>query len=184
MDSYLSYVGVAGSAVSMLTTCYFWLVRMKQERPCLRPYLVDKELFLGASRDDNRQIGVKLGIIVANYSVLPNAILGARLWARTHDAWQEVGGLAFDKATPQPFNVAPLQTVLLRLNGSLWFAYQDALEEGSKTVANYVAHHLRQPLQWKLELRQLNDRVDTHVLTAGADAGCAKPELRIVAPAA
>ena len=165
MESYLSYLGFIGSAASMLTTLYFWFVRMRQEQPCLKPYLADKEFFLGLGRDEVRQIGLKVGVIVANYSVLPNAILGARLWVRLQSGWQEVGTLAFDKQTPQPFNIPPLQTVLLRLTGALAFTYEDALEEGSKTTANYLSRHLAQPLEMKLELRHLNDRVDAHVLT-------------------
>ena len=102
MESFLSYAGVAGSAVSMLTTLYFWLVRMRKEMPCLRPYLIDKEFFLGNSRDNVRQIGVKVGVIVANYSVLPNAILGARLWVRVKDGWQEVGHLEDGDPSNQP----------------------------------------------------------------------------------
>src|SRR5215467_7462186 len=117
MDSLGTYIGYAGSAVSMLTTLYFWHVRMRNERPNLSPHLVDKEFFLGMSRDGVRQIGVKAGFVVANQSVLPNAILGARLWVRTRTDWQEVGNLAFDKQTPQPFNLPSLQTVLLRLTG-------------------------------------------------------------------
>src|ERR1700730_11674119 len=119
MESYVSYLGFAGSAISLLTTMYFWFIRMRQEQPCLKPYLADREFFLGLGRDEVRQLGVKAGIIVANYSVLPNAILGARLWVRVHDGWKEAGQLAFDKQTPQPFNIPPLQTVLLRLTGTL-----------------------------------------------------------------
>jgi hypothetical protein len=165
MESYLSYVGFAGSAVSMITTLYFWFVRMRLEQPCLKPHLADQEFFLGLNRDGVRQIGLKAGVIVANYSVLPNAILGVRLWIRLNDGWQEVGQLAFDKQTPQPFNLSPLQTVLLRLAGTLSLPYQDALEEGSKTTANYLGRFVVQPLEMKLELRHLNEQADAHVLT-------------------
>jgi len=164
MEDYLSYAGAAGSAVSMATTLYFWLVRMRKEKACLKPYLADTEFFLGNSRDGVRQIGLKLGIIVANYSVLPNSILGVRMWVRLQEGWQLVGILTFDKQTPQPFNIPSLQTVLLRLNGTLTFLYQDALEEGSKTTSNYLSGFVVQPLEIKLELRQLNEIVDTHVL--------------------
>jgi hypothetical protein len=178
MESYLSYAGFLGSAVSMMTTLYFWLVRMRQERPCLKPYLTDKELFLGLSRDGVRQIGLKVGVIVANYSVLPNAILGARLWIRLRDSWQEVGNLAFDKQTPQPFNIPPLQTVLLRLTGTLSFPYQDALEEGNKALANYLSTFVALPLEMKIEFRQLSDRLESHVLTVPAemDKQASKPQ--------
>jgi hypothetical protein len=184
MESYLTYAGFVGSAISTLATLYFWLVRMRQERPCLKPYLVDKEFFLGQGRDDLRQIGVKAGIIVANYSVLPNAILGARLWVRLREGWHEVEQLAFDKQTPQPFNLPPLQTVLLRLTGALSFPYQDALEEGSKTTANYLNAFVMQPLEMKLELRHLNERVNAHVLTMQADRQGSAPRAPSLSSAA
>jgi hypothetical protein len=166
MDSFMSMFGFCGSIFSTLATGYFWMVRMRQERPCLKPYFADKEFFLGVSRDGVRQVGVKLGVIVANYSVLPNAILGARLWLRTHDGWQELGNVAFDKQTAQPFNLPPLTTVLLRLTGTLSFPYQDALEQGNQTLGNYARHFLSQPREFKIELRRLHDRADTHVLLA------------------
>jgi hypothetical protein len=183
MTDYLSYAGAAGSAVSMLTTLYFWFVRMRKEQPCLKPFVADKEFFLGNSRDGVRQIGVKLGIIVANYSALPNAILGARLWIRQTNGWLAVEHLEFDKQTPHPFNVPPLQTVLLRLTGTLSFAYQDALEEGNKTVANYLNAFGTQPVEMKLELQHLNDHADIHVLTF-AKAETATPAVRIWSAAA
>ncbi|HZZ80067.1 MAG TPA: hypothetical protein VFE62_16255 [Gemmataceae bacterium] len=163
MDSYISYLSYAGSAVSMLTTLYFWHVRMRNERPSLSPHLVDKEFFLGMSRDGVRQIGIKAGFVVANHSVLPNAILGARLWVHETEAWQEVGNLGFDKQTPLPFNMPPLQTILLRLAGTLSFPYDDSLEQGSKTAANYLEAYLAQPLELRLELRHLT-RSDSYVL--------------------
>jgi hypothetical protein len=169
MDSYVSYVSFAASTVSLLATSYFWLVRMRREQPCLEPYVADKEFFLGLGRDGVRQIGLKFGVIVANYSLLPNAILGARLWVRLHDGWQEAGHLTFDKQTPQPFNIPPLQTVLLRLTGTLSFPYQDSLEEGSKTAANYMNASVAQPIELNLELRHLNHRADEYVLTFPAD---------------
>src|SRR5262249_30600956 len=129
MESVFSHLSMVGSAVSMAATLYFWLVRMRREKPCLKPYLADPEVYLGLSRDDVRRIGVKVGIIVANYSVLPNAVLGARLWIRRADGgWLEAGNVAFDKQTPQPFNVSPLHTVMLRLTAALSFPFQDALE--------------------------------------------------------
>jgi hypothetical protein len=184
MESYLSYVGVAGSAVSMMTTLYFWLVRMRREQPCLMPYLADKEFFLGISRDGVRQLGVKAGVIVANHSILPNALLGARLWVRVSDGWQEVGNLAFDKQTPLPFNIPPLQTALVRLTGTLSFPYTDALEEGSKTTANYRNEFLSQPLEMKLELRHLSERAQAHVLTCQGEDGRAAQEPRLYSSAA
>ena len=165
MESFMSMAGFFGSIFSTLATAYFWLVRMRQEKPCLVPHFVDKEFFLGLGRDQARQIGVKLGVVVANYSVLPNAILGARLWLRVPEGWQELGNVAFDKQTSLPFNLPPLQTVLLRLNATLTFPYQETLEDGNKTVGNYLGRFLTQPRQFKIALRRLGDRTDEHVLT-------------------
>jgi hypothetical protein len=165
MESYMSYISFAGSAITMLTTLYFWLVRVRREQPQIKPYLADREFFLGVCREGARQIGVKVGVIAANYSILPNAILGARLWIRLRDGWQSVDHVAFDKQTPQPFNLSPMQTVLLRLGGTLTLPYQDDLEQGSKTMSNYMDRFIAQPLEMKLELRHLHDRADVHRLT-------------------
>ncbi|MFL5330345.1 MAG: hypothetical protein ACJ8C4_15700 [Gemmataceae bacterium] len=165
MESYLAYFGAVGSVASMLATLYFWVVRVRREQPSLKPYLIDKEFFLGNSRDGVRQVGIKIGLVVANYSALPNAILGARMWIRLKKASQKVAHLKFDLQTPQPFNLSPLNTALLRLTGTLSFPYRDDLEAGGATLTNYLTEFLAQPLRLKLELQHLNDRVDVAVLT-------------------
>jgi hypothetical protein len=171
MESLVAYIGVAGSAASMLTTMYFWMVRVRKEQPCLKPYLSDKETFLGLSRDGIRQIGLKIGFIVVNQSVLPNVILGARVSIRLKDGWQEVGNLAFEKQAPQPFNLSPLQAVLLRLSGTLTFPYVDALEGSSAAATKYLDAFVADPWQIKLELRHLSNRVDSYVVNVTPDKG-------------
>src|SRR5262245_51289707 len=164
MDSFITFFSFSASLFSSLATAYFWLVRAQKERPCLKPHFADKEFFLGNSRDGVRQIGLKLGLIVANYSSLPNSILSARLWARLPEGWHELTNVAFDKQTPQPFNVPSLQTVLLRLNATLSFPYQDELEEGNKTVGNYLNRFLTPSREIRIELRRLGDEADVHTL--------------------
>jgi hypothetical protein len=164
MEDYMPYIGLAGSVLSAMATFYFWLVRMRQERPCLKPYLVDRDFFLGLGRDNVRQIGMKAGIIVANHSVLPNALLRIQLWIRLRDGWREVEHLAFDQQTPQPFNIPPMQTVLLRVTGSLSFPYQEAIEGDSKAVVNYLNRFVVQPVEMKIELQHLQTRADAQVL--------------------
>jgi hypothetical protein len=184
MESYLTYLGAAGSAASMLATFYFWLVRMRREKPCLKPFLLDKEFFLGLGNAEVRQMGLKIGVIVANYSVLPNAVIDARLSMRLRDGWHDVERLAFDKTTAQPFNIAPLQTVLLRMNGVLSFPCNDALEEGNKTAANYLTAFVAQPLTLRLELRHLDQRADSYLLTMPAEESNAVTGTRPIARAA
>jgi hypothetical protein len=169
MESLISYLGVAGSAASMLMTLYFWTVRARKEQPCLKPFLADKEIFLGLSRDGIRQLGLKLGFIVVNQSLLPNVILGVRAWVRLKDGWQEIGNFVLDKQTPQPLNVAPQQAVLLRLTGTLTFPYTDALEGTSAAAAKYMDAFVASAWQVKLDLQHLDNRIDTYVLKAAPE---------------
>lgn len=162
MESLLSYASISGSVFSTIATFYFWLVKARGERPNLKPYAVDREFFLGAMNAEMRQIGFKVGLVVANYSTLPNSILKAKLQVKGRgDRWIDVTGLTFDKQTPLPFNLPPLHTTLLRLNGTLTFPYAASLEEGNKALGNYVREHLAEPRMLRLELHSLNNRVDT-----------------------
>jgi hypothetical protein len=161
METLLAVASFGGSVFSTLATFYFWLVRARGERPNLKPYAIDREFFLGASNPQTRQIGFKLDLVVANYSTLPNALIKAKLQLRGRgENWVDVGGLAFDKQTPLPFNLPSLTTVLLRLNGTLSFPYAPALEDGNKTVGNYLRENLAEPRVARIELHSLNDRVD------------------------
>src|SRR5262245_8341409 len=162
MESLIAYASFSGSVFSTVATFYFWLVKARAERANLKPTLVDREFYLGTSNPETRQIGVKLGLVVANYSTLPNALRKAKLQCRGRaQTWLDVGGLAFDKQTPLPFNLPPLHTVLLRLNGALSFPYAPTLEDGNKTMANYLREHLAEPRTVRVELHSLNNRVDT-----------------------
>src|SRR6478735_426669 len=82
MDSYVAYASFVGSAFSTVATAYFWFVRARGERPNLKPYLVDREFFLGAMTPDSRHIGLKVGLVVANCSTLPSALLKATMQVR------------------------------------------------------------------------------------------------------
>jgi hypothetical protein len=155
-----------GTALSFLWTGYFWLVRVKRERPDLRPYLADQEWFLGSTVGETRQVGVKLGVIVANYSSLPNALIGVRLWLRSRDRrWVPIEGLAFDPKTPLPFNVPAMQTVLVRLTGRVAFPSTNDIEGDSTTLAKYLERYAAKPREIGVELRGLRDYLSTAELT-------------------
>jgi len=163
MDA-MTMLSVAGSSFSTIATGYFWLVRNRRERPHLRPHLADREMFLSNGGADQRGVGLKLGLIVANYSLLPNALLGVNLAAATRaGGWLAVENVAFDKQTPLPFNLPSMQTVMLRLNGYLHFPTRPELEEG-KVLGNYVNHYLTDPRQMRVTLIGLNGYTHTHTL--------------------
>lgn len=176
----MSMTSLAGSVFSTACTAYFWLVKVRREQPLLRSQLADREIFLGNGGTEVRQIGLKVGLIVANYSLLPNALLGARLWIKQRDGhWQETQNLSFDKQTPLPFNLPTLQTVLLRLNGTVSFPTSAALEEAgtsNKILTAYTEHYLAEPRELRVELQGLNDRKHREVLTYAA-----KPAVRAAA---
>jgi hypothetical protein len=127
----LTGVSLAGATFSTATTVYYWFVKVRGERPKLSCELADRELFLGAMTDQQRQIGLKLGLVVANGSVLPNAVLGVRLWVKRREGdWQEAEKVAIDKATVRPMNVPAMHTAYLLVIGTLTFPLTAELEQG------------------------------------------------------
>jgi hypothetical protein len=156
-----------GSALTFLWTGYFWLVRVKRERPDLRPHLADHEVFLGNTVGETRQIGIKIGLVVANYSSLPNALLGIRLWLRKRDSgWMPIEGVTYDAKTPLPFNVPAMQTVLVRIAGRVSFPTADEIEGTPTTLTNYLDWHSVTPREFGVELRGLRDYFATAEVVA------------------
>jgi hypothetical protein len=155
----MSLGSLAGSVFSTVCTAYFWFVKVRRERPLLRSHLADREFFLGNGGGDTRQIGVKVGIVVANCSLVPNALLGAQLAVRgRRGQWFDIPNLSFDKQTPLPFNIPTMQTVLLRLNGTLTLPALPQLEEGSasKILQAYLQHYLADPREIRIQLHALS----------------------------
>ncbi|HYV34262.1 MAG TPA: hypothetical protein VE988_01075 [Gemmataceae bacterium] len=120
MDVVIRYLSLAGSVFSTLITVYFWFVKWRRELPNLKAYIVDREIFLGNMTAEQRQLGLKFGIIVANYSYLPNALLGVRLALKLQgeNKWLDVEDVTYDQQTPMPFNLPGLQTALVRVNAA------------------------------------------------------------------
>ncbi|MFT3878328.1 MAG: hypothetical protein QM703_01555 [Gemmatales bacterium] len=159
---WLPIVSLAGSVFSTACTGYFWFVKVRKEQPNLKSYLHDHDLFLGNGYGDTRGIGLNVNVIVANYSSLPNAIVGVKLAVKLRDGnWQPVTGVTCDKSAPLPLNISPLQTSLLRLNGRLTFVALEELEKQRDVVGAYSKHYLAQPLEFQVELQSLNNRVES-----------------------
>jgi hypothetical protein len=169
MEALVPYAGLVGSVFSTVLTVYFWLLKANRERPNLQGFPADRELFLGNRATGKRQIGVKLGAVVANYSTLPNAILSVAVAVKQKDGiWLPLEDVTFDKQTPLPCNVPSLQTVLLRVMGRANFANVDALEQGGNILGNYLNHYFTSPREFRVELRALNDRTFTATLAYAA----------------
>jgi hypothetical protein len=163
----VSLVSLVGAAFSTVTTVYYWFVRARGERPNLKAELVEREWFLGAGTAEKRQLGFKLGLVVANGSTLPNAVLGIRLWVKQREGkWLEAEHVVLDKSTPQPCNLPALQTGYIVVNGNLTFPTLQELEQGgNKALVAYADHFLASPRTFRVELKGLNDRRFTNVIT-------------------
>ena len=171
MDALVPYIGLVGSVFSTVLTVYFWLVKAQRERPNLQGFPAERELFLGNQTAGKRHIGVKLGLVIANYSTLPNAILSVGMAVKQRDGtWLPLEDVTFDKQTPPPCNVPSLQTVLLRVIGRANVAGVDALEQGGNVLGNYVNHYFTSPREFRLDLHALNDRVFNATLSYASSA--------------
>jgi hypothetical protein len=95
------------SVGSLAVTGYFWLVRVRSERPRLKTHFVGLvKIDSARSFDSTWDPIVVLRVAVLNLSTLPNVVLGARGWVQLADgSWAaadaRIGGGA------DAFNVAP-----------------------------------------------------------------------------
>lgn len=171
LNHLLTLVSLAGAVLSGAGTAWFWLVRSRGERPQLACELAGHEFYLGDGRQESRMLGLRLKLIVANDSTLPNAVLGARGWVALADGgWQELAPLAFDCDTPRPVNMPPLQTALVTVNGYLTFPAGEETERRTahETLKAYADRHLADPRWVRVELRGMKDRSFAATLRWGA----------------
>lgn len=165
MPSDISMMSLAGSAFSTACTAYFWFVKARRERPDLSAHLLQHEFFLSLGKTDTRLIGCTLGVIYANNSILPDAVLGLRLWVKTTSGgWKLMEDVICDSSTALPLNLPPQQTCLLRLTGQLHYARDAELENESNIAAAYLREHVAVPREFKLETLGLNDHVSTEIM--------------------
>jgi hypothetical protein len=131
---------------------------VRRERPNLSAYFGGHEFFLGNGGAETRQIGLKVGVIVANASVLPDALLGVRVWLHAADgSWLTPERTVIDAQTPLPSNLAALHTTMVRTTSYFRFPTRPELEDGRPLPA-YVGHYLPNPGRVRVELLGLNDR--------------------------
>lgn len=180
--TWMSIMSLTGSIFSTTCTGYFWFVKVRREQPNLKCFLHDHDLFLGNGRGDTRGIGMNVNVIVANYSTLPNAVLGVKLSVKLKEGqWQPLTGVTCDKGSPLPLNINPLQTTILRLSGRLTFATVDEAESQRDIVGAYGKNYLIQPLEFQIELTSLNNRVESSQLRSEAKEKEATIGLKIAA---
>jgi hypothetical protein len=165
MPAEASLLSLAGSVFSTACTAWFWFVRVRRERPNLTAHLLEHEFFLAHGTGERRSIGCKLAVVLANNSILPDAILGARVSVRTAaGTWLPLEGLVCDASAPLPINLPPQQTGIIRLAGRVSFALS-ADAEGTRTaLQTYLQQNLASPIQIQVETLGLHDSTSTFTL--------------------
>jgi hypothetical protein len=187
MEGISSYLSFAVSLSSALFTFYFWIVKSRMERPRLECYPVEPDLsgHAATSSGDPIKLSFEPKIIVANYSSLPNAVLGATVWVRDRDCCWLPTHAMIDASTPLPLNLAPMQTTRLNLRVTIEVP---AIPQGEKcrntneTFALYRGTALPDNLEMRIELTGLCRRVFTSSLHyQPREMGEATARLRLVA---
>jgi hypothetical protein len=154
---WIGFVSLTGSVLSTIFTLYFWLVRVRNERPKVRLFATGCSFDLSSRRGDERFLPFRVDVIAANCSVLPNAILKAVLRWQTRDgAWEErnVNTLAM------PINLPASHTVLLPFTGMLKLGHADVVEKSeqrSEIIRSHLAHWFTDPPVFQVELWTLQD---------------------------
>jgi hypothetical protein len=164
MEGISSYLSFAVSLSSALATFYFWVVKARMERPRLTCYAAEPHLggHAVSSCSDPVTLAFEPKVIIANYSTLPNAVLGATVWVRHRDnGWLPTRAM-IEGATALPLNLAPMQTTRLNLRVTIELP---AIPQGEKcrntneTFALYRATMLPDQLEVRVELTGLCSRV-------------------------
>jgi hypothetical protein len=167
MDELIKYASLAGSVFATLSTFYFWFVRANAERPNLKAHRIaplDGAQLAGGPDTMRSQFYLKA--VVANYSSLPNTVLGVRAWVKGQDgAWKDAT-VSLDEKSQLPLNLPPLHTVPLGLTITITVPDPgpDAPRPASRREAAFLS--VSQPVEIRLELRGLGLKRFTEVLCA------------------
>lgn len=179
MDSshLMSTVSLVGSAASAAATAYFWAVRVRRERPNLKIYAADRatEINLGVYRGETRGLQFRTGVIVANFSSLPNAVIAAEIALKKRDgSWEEVPTA---RATGLPMNVPSMTTVRLEVDWSVTLPSLALAEEmrGSDVVRAYLDHYYAESRRFGISVWALDHKEFRSVLPLTSE----RPALRL-----
>ncbi len=175
MDMLSSYFSLGVSLCTAAVTFFFWIVKARREQPQLRIYPTDSPIggYAQSSCTDPIKLTFDVKTIVANYSTLPNAVLGAQATIKMTDGTWREAETRIDPKTPLPLNIASLQTVKLDLSLAVTVP---AVPEGQacknthETYALYRDRFVAQPLQVKVGLKTLGGKLFADVLQSARRA--------------
>jgi hypothetical protein len=180
MEAFSSYFSLGVSICTAVTTFALWVLKANRELPRLKVYAADPQIggWAQSSCGDPIRLAFEVKTVVANYSTLPNAVLGVHASVLMRDgSWRDAEA-RIDAKTPMPLNLAPLQTVKLDLSFVLAVpavSAGEACRNTHETYALYRDRFLTQPLQVRVALTTLGEKQFADVLRAGGSAGTAPP---------
>ena len=185
METLSSYMSLGMSICTAVVTFFFWIVKARQERPCLKIYAAEPYFggYAQSSCSDPIKLTFEVKTIVANCSTLPNAVLGVCATVKLSDGSWRDAETRIDGKTPLPLNIASLQTVKLDLSLTVAvpaLAAGQACKNTHETYALYRDRYLAQPLQVKVEVKTLGEKMFANVLRS-ANRATSGNELRLAA---
>jgi hypothetical protein len=175
------------SMCSAVFTFYFWIMKARMERQKLKTYAAEPHVggHAFSSHGDTIKLIFEPKLIVANYSSLPNALLGVRAWLATREGGWILAKATLDASTPLPINISPMQTVPLNLTATVDLPAIPEGEECRNTNATFRLYRERcfpQDLEIKLELTALCEKRFKQVVRyAPKEAADVSLKLRIAA---
>lgn len=175
MDGLTSVLSFGVSMTTAMVTFYFWIVKARREQPWLKIYQADPQVsgHAQSSCGDPVKLVFEVKSVVANYSSLPNALLAVGAAVKLRDGTWLDAEARLDPRTPLPLNMAPMQTVRLDLIVTVALP---AIPEGEgcknthETFALYRQRYLTQPLETRVTLKTLGERLFADLLTLGKRA--------------
>jgi hypothetical protein len=175
MEALSSYFGLGVSICTALATFYFWIVKFRQEQPRLKIYKAEPQVggHAQSACSDPIKLVFDVKTVVANYSSLPNAVLGAQSWVRMRDGSWCDAETRLDPRTQLPLNLASLQTVRLDLSvtvGVPAVPEGNACKNTNEAFVLYRDRFMAQPLEVKVGLKTLGEKLFADVLTSARRA--------------
>ncbi|MGE3854574.1 MAG: hypothetical protein AB7K09_22775 [Planctomycetota bacterium] len=157
-----SLLSLTGSAMALASTFWFWMVRANKERPSLHSYLVRPlsahwPMRVGSGGGDGTVVSrYQLDLAVANYSSLPNAMIGFGVQVKMPDGSWRALRLDLD-SLPVPANIGPMSTCGITLVGDI--DVPGSLSGTGNREREVNAHKaIARPPQFRVEIHALGGK--------------------------
>jgi hypothetical protein len=147
--------------IAIVSTFFFWVMRAGKERPNLRAYLTQWQWTdVDYARDEGRINNVyALRLVIANYSSLPNAVLGVDSEVLLPDgSWAPCRTIVADDGDKPtlPVNLSPMTTAPVEIR----VFYNTAGKTGGTRAerSEQAMNAIAKPATFRIQVKALNAR--------------------------